>query len=67
MCSLLGISIGFAVSSPGISFFACCTLVAAYALSFGPITWLVTAEMFPAGIRGKALGIGQVCGVLEPT
>lgn len=60
MCSLLGISAGFAISSPGLSFFACCTLVAAYALSFGPVTWLVTAEMFPAGIRGKALGVGQV-------
>ncbi|CAM9332259.1 unnamed protein product, partial [Sphacelaria rigidula] len=34
--------------------------MAAYALSYGPVTWLVTAEMFPSGIRGKALGIGQV-------
>ena len=51
---------GSALSSPQVSFVACCVLVAAYALSFGPVTWLVTAEMFPPGIRGKALGIGQV-------
>ncbi|CAM9359074.1 unnamed protein product [Ascophyllum nodosum] len=59
-CSLLAISVGSALSSPQVSFVACCVLVAAYALSFGPVTWLVTAEMFPPGIRGKALGIGQV-------
>lgn len=35
-------------------------MVSCYSLSFGPITWLVTAEMFPAGVRGKALGIGQI-------
>lgn len=58
--SLLSLSFGFAVGLPVICFVACCVLVAAYALSFGPVTWLVTAEMFPAGVRGKALGIGQV-------
>lgn len=58
--SLLALSVGFAADMPPLSFIACGSLVAAYALSFGPITWLVTAEMFPAGIRGKALGFGQV-------
>lgn len=60
MSSVLLLSLSFAVSSPGLSFAACCGLVAAYAVSFGPVTWLITAEMFPAGIRGRALGIGQV-------
>ena len=59
-CSLAILSVSFAVGLPGLAFAASSGLVAAYALSFGPVTWLVTAEMFPAGIRGKALGIGQV-------
>lgn len=57
---LLFLSLGFAVESAAVSYAACCIVVAAYALSFGPVTWLVTAEMFPASVRGKALGIGQV-------
>lgn len=57
---LVLLSLSFAQEWSTLSFIACCGLVAAYALSFGPVTWLVTAEMFPAGLRGKALGIGQV-------
>lgn len=57
---LVLLAIGFAGEWPTLSLMACWGLVAAYALSFGPVTWLVTAEMFPAGVRGKALGIGQV-------
>lgn len=58
--SLAVLSVSFPAGLPGLAFAASAALVAAYALSFGPVTWLVTAEMFPAGIRGKALGIGQV-------
>lgn len=57
---LLILSLGFMAEQPLVSFAACCTIIAAYAVSFGPITWLVTAEMFPPGVRGKALSIGQV-------
>jgi hypothetical protein len=28
-----------------------------HAISFGPITWLVLAEIFPAAVKGKAMGI----------
>lgn len=59
-CSLAVLSVSFAAGLPGLAFAASAGLVASYALSFGPVTWLVTAEMFPTGIRGKALGIGQV-------
>lgn len=59
-CGLLLLSAGFALKSPIASFTACCVLVAAYSVSFGPLTWLVTAEMYPPAIRGKALGFGQV-------
>jgi len=35
-------------------------VVAGYAASFGPLTWLLTAEMFPARIRGRALGASTI-------
>ena len=31
-----------------------------YAGSFGPLTWLLTSEMFPSEIRGRALGSSTV-------
>lgn len=41
--------------------YAICGSIAAYAalhaISFGPITWLVLAEIFPASVKGKAMGI----------
>lgn len=58
--SLLLLSTSFAISEAVLTSIAACTLVATYALSFGPVTWLVTAELVPSGVRGKALGIGQV-------
>lgn len=35
-------------------------VVAGFALSYGPITWLVTAELSPSSIRGRMLGFYQV-------
>jgi SP family arabinose:H+ symporter-like MFS transporter len=34
--------------------------VAAFAVSFGPIVWLVIAEIFPTNIRGRATAIASV-------
>ena len=34
--------------------------MAFHALSYGPITWLVLAEIFPSNIRGKAMGIATM-------
>ncbi|MED1205437.1 sugar porter family MFS transporter [Heyndrickxia acidicola] len=34
--------------------------VAAFAVSFGPIVWLVIAEIFPTSIRGRATAIASV-------
>lgn len=31
-----------------------------YAASFGPLTWLLTSEMFPASVRGRALGASTI-------
>ena len=38
--------------------FGCVLLYSAlHAISFGPITWLVLSEIFPAAIKGKAMGL----------
>jgi len=37
-----------------------CVIVAAYALSFGPVTWLLTSELFSTNIKGKAIGFALV-------
>jgi MFS family permease len=29
-------------------------------MSFGPLTWLLTAEIFPSEIRGRALGVSTI-------
>lgn len=31
-----------------------------YSCSFGPLTWLLTSELFPADIRGRALGASTI-------
>uniref|UniRef100_A0A7S2UKA0 Hexose transporter 1 n=1 Tax=Attheya septentrionalis TaxID=420275 RepID=A0A7S2UKA0_9STRA len=35
-------------------------IVLGYSASFGPLTWLLTSELFPTDIRGRALGISTI-------
>jgi len=35
-------------------------VVCGYSMSFGPLTWLLTAELFPSDIRGRTLGISTI-------
>jgi len=35
--------------------------IAAFALSVGPVTWVILSEIFPTKIRGRAMGIATVC------
>jgi sugar porter (SP) family MFS transporter len=35
-------------------------VVTGYSASFGPLTWLLTAELFPTDIRGRALGVSTI-------
>ncbi|MEM1010421.1 MAG: MFS transporter, partial [Myxococcota bacterium] len=35
-------------------------VVMGYSASFGPLTWLLTSELFPSTIRGRALGISTI-------
>lgn len=35
--------------------------IACFALSVGPVTWVILSEIFPTKIRGRAMGIATVC------
>jgi len=53
----------FHLALPGVLLVVC-----GYSISFGPLTWLLTSEMFPTDIRGRALGastiVTQMCGAI---
>ncbi|CAM9463536.1 unnamed protein product [Chrysoparadoxa australica] len=58
--SLVVLASSFVADNAVMSFVACCCIVASYAVSYGPVTWLVTAELSPSHIRGRILGASQV-------
>jgi len=35
--------------------------IACFAMSVGPVTWVILSEIFPTSIRGRAMGIATVC------
>jgi sugar porter (SP) family MFS transporter len=35
--------------------------IASFALSVGPVTWVILSEIFPTNIRGRALSVATVC------
>jgi MFS family permease len=35
--------------------------IASFALSVGPVTWVLLAEMFPTRLRGSAMGVATIC------
>ncbi len=37
------------------------TYIACFALSVGPVTWVILAEIFPTKIRGRAMAIATIC------
>ena len=37
------------------------TYIGCFALSVGPVTWVILSEIFPTRIRGRALAIATVC------
>ena len=42
-----------------IAFTALVTYVAAFSLSFGPVTWILLTELFPVNLKGNAMSLGQ--------
>jgi hypothetical protein len=46
---------GFELALPGVLMVVC-----GYSMSFGPLTWLLTSELFPTDIRGRALGASTI-------
>eukprot|EP00957_Ditylum_brightwellii_P087960 6698456-Ditylum_brightwellii.AAC.1 len=39
---------------------SCVGVVAGYSLSYGPLTWLITSELYPTNVRGRALGASTI-------
>jgi len=37
------------------------TYIASFAISVGPVTWVILSEIFPTRIRGRAMAIATVC------
>ena len=46
---------GMVLALPGVLL-----VVSGYSMSFGPLTWLLTSELFPTEIRGRALGASTI-------
>lgn len=42
-----------------ISFIALVTYITAYSVSFGPISWILLSELFPLGVKARAMSLGQ--------
>lgn len=61
--AIVDTSNGLYLAMPGVLL-----VVSGYSMSFGPLTWLLTSELFPTEIRGRALGFSTIitylCGAL---
>ena len=42
-----------------LAFVALVLYVAAFSLSFGPVTWILLTELFPVSLKGQAMSMGQ--------
>eukprot|EP00298_Acanthocystis_sp_HF-20_P003016 c13394_g1_i1.p1 GENE.c13394_g1_i1~~c13394_g1_i1.p1 ORF type:complete len:363 (+),score=129.58 c13394_g1_i1:523-1611(+) len=59
---ILGLSFGFDIVNVENYVIGCNFITFGYSIGFGPVQWLLQAEMFPTGIRGRAIGISQAIG-----
>ena len=50
----------FTYTQRGLAVVGCSGVVAGYALSYAPLTWLIVSEVFPSSIRGRALGMTTI-------
>jgi SP family xylose:H+ symportor-like MFS transporter len=35
--------------------------IACFAMSVGPVTWVILSEIFPTKVRGRAMGLATIC------
>lgn len=56
---VLGASIRFSLS-PILSLVLILSFVASFAIGMGPVIWVLISEIFPAGIRGRAVSVATV-------
>ncbi|NLH17559.1 MAG: sugar porter family MFS transporter [Phycisphaerae bacterium] len=63
MClSLFGMGYSAYIQSQGLWILLCILgYIACFALSVGPVTWVILAEIFPTKIRGRAMAIATCC------
>lgn len=47
-------------STQGLALPGILLVVTGYSMSFGPLTWLITSELYPSEIRGRALGLSTI-------
>ena len=50
----------FTRTQQALAVLGCTGVVAGYALSYAPLTWLIVSEIFPSSIRGRALGMTTI-------
>ena len=56
--SMVSLGLTFATNNMGVMSLVCMlTYVAAFAISWGPVTWVLLSEIFPNKIRSKALAL----------
>jgi SP family xylose:H+ symportor-like MFS transporter len=56
--SMISLAILFQMNSLGpIALFAMLVYIAGFAMSWGPVTWVILSEMFPNSIRSKAMAL----------
>ena len=56
---LFGLTYYFQVSSGWVILFVL-SYIASFALSVGPVTWVILSEIFPTRVRGRAMAIGTI-------
>src|SRR3546814_5632087 len=58
--ALTGICFAIGVTDGAVIIALLCMFVAFFDFSLGPIKWIVISELFPTGVRARALGIATV-------
>eukprot|EP00550_Attheya_septentrionalis_P012590 CAMPEP_0198305088 /NCGR_PEP_ID=MMETSP1449-20131203/57730_1 /TAXON_ID=420275 /ORGANISM="Attheya septentrionalis, Strain CCMP2084" /LENGTH=573 /DNA_ID=CAMNT_0044007619 /DNA_START=39 /DNA_END=1757 /DNA_ORIENTATION=- len=55
-----GVEYSHTVFQQVLAVIGCMGVVSGYAISYGPLVWVVTSELFPSNIRGRALGASTI-------